>query len=85
MVEIILFLTVGLISGWIASNFVEGRGYGGVGDIVLGIIGAFIGGFIFKSFGIQVYGFWGSLMVSVIGAVTFLFVIDLFSSPKVSS
>lgn len=83
--EIILFLVVGLIAGWLASNFVEGRGYGLIGDIVLGVIGASVGGFIFDLFGVSLFGFWGLLLVAVIGAVVFLFVVDLFTGTKMNS
>ena len=61
--NIIIFLAVGLIAGWLASNLIEGRGYGGLGDIVVGVIGAFIGGFIFDLFGIVLHGFWGNVLI----------------------
>ena len=44
---LIAWLVVGLIAGWLAGQFMRGGGYGLVGDIVLGILGALIGGFIF--------------------------------------
>ena len=45
---LIAWLVVGLIAGWLAGQFMKGGGYGIIGDIVLGIIGAFVGGFIFS-------------------------------------
>ena len=44
--NIIAFLLVGLIAGYLAGKIVEGHGFGTLGDIVVGIVGAFIGGFI---------------------------------------
>jgi len=78
--NIVGFLLVGLFAGWIASFIVEGHGLGPLGDMIVGVVGAFFGGFIFNSFGLTAYGFWGSLGMSVIGAVVFLFVIGLFTS-----
>ena len=79
--SIIMFLLVGLIAGWIASNVMEGHGFGGVGDIIVGIIGAFVGGFIFDVFGVVTYGFWGNVAMSAIGAIVFLFLVGLFRGP----
>jgi len=79
MLHVILFLMVGLIAGWLATNFVEGKGYGGLGDIVIGTVGAFIGGFIFDLMGFTFKGFWGSVFVSVVGAVVFLYMVNFLT------
>ena len=47
--NIVAWLVLGLIAGFLASKVMKGGGYGVVGDIVVGIIGAFIGGFIFSA------------------------------------
>jgi uncharacterized membrane protein YeaQ/YmgE (transglycosylase-associated protein family) len=67
---LIAWLIVGLIAGWLASQFMKGGGYGVVGDIVLGIVGAFVGGFIFTLLlpGSSA-GLIGSIIVAFIGAV----------------
>lgn len=77
--NIIVFLVVGLLAGWIASSLMKGQSLGIPGDIIVGVISAFIGGFIFDMAGVAVYGFWSSLGMSVIGAMVFLFIIGLFS------
>jgi len=77
--DIVIFLLVGLIAGWIASSLMKGEGLGILGDIVVGVIGAFLGGFIFGMAGVAVYGFWSALGMSVIGAMVFLFIVGLFS------
>ncbi|MGZ3691017.1 MAG: GlsB/YeaQ/YmgE family stress response membrane protein, partial [Pseudobdellovibrio sp.] len=66
----------------LAGVFVDGRGFGGVGDIVVGIIGAFVGGFLFDIAGVAYYGFWPSVAVSAIGAIVFLFIAGLFYGPR---
>lgn len=85
MIQIVLFLVVGLISGWLATNFVEGSGYGGLGDIVIGIAGAFIGNFLFSLLGVSFRGFWGNVFCSVVGAVALLFIVNFFRDDETVS
>jgi uncharacterized membrane protein YeaQ/YmgE (transglycosylase-associated protein family) len=66
--SIVGWLLVGLISGWLAGLFMKGSGYGIVLDIVLGLIGAFVGGLIFSLFVQGDTGFWGSIGVAFVGA-----------------
>jgi uncharacterized membrane protein YeaQ/YmgE (transglycosylase-associated protein family) len=71
---IIGWIVLGLLAGFLGSKIVSGRGEGVALDIVLGIVGALVGGWIFTSFGtVGVTGFniW-SLFVAVIGAVVLL-------------
>ena len=69
--SIIAWIVLGLLAGWIASMIMGSGGYGVVGDIIVGIIGALIGGFITGPlFGIDVSGFnVTSLIVAVVGAI----------------
>lgn len=70
----IAWVILGLIAGWIASKIVNKEGSGFILDLVLGIVGAVVGGFIFRAFGgVGVTGFnlW-SLLVAVIGAIVLL-------------
>lgn len=76
--SIIVFLLVGLIAGWLASLVVTGRGFGVIGDVVIGIIGALVGGFIFSAVGLGPYGIPGSIVTAAVGAVVFLFLVRLF-------
>ncbi len=50
--DLLWFLIVGLIAGWLAGKIMKGSGYGILGDLVVGIIGAMIGGEIFGTFGL---------------------------------
>lgn len=75
--DIIIFLTVGLFVGWLASLLVEGHGFGVFGNIFVGIVGAFVGDFIYDVIGMAAYGFWANIFMSIVGAVVFLFILSL--------
>ena len=78
---LLIWIVVGLISGWLASKVVGG-GYGLVGDIVIGIVGSFVGGWIFRSLHLHspVRGLPGTILVAFIGAITLLIVLRLLRS-----
>ncbi len=81
--EVLAFLVLGGIAGWIASLIMGTDGSQGIFlNIVVGVIGAFIGGMLFNAFGSAgVTGFnIYSLVVSVVGAIALLFVVRLFRS-----
>jgi len=74
--SIIAWIVLGLIAGFIGSQIVKGRGEGVVGDIIVGIVGALVGGFLFNlvgATGVTGFNLW-SLLVAVIGSVVLLFV-----------
>lgn len=66
------FLIIGLIAGWIGAVAVRGRGFGLMGDIIIGMIGAVFGGWLFGLLGLTAYGFTGALVTAIIGAVALL-------------
>lgn len=70
--ELLGFLVIGLLAGWIAGVIMRGHGFGIIGDIVVGIVGAFIGGMIFRSLDVHTGGAFGSLVTATIGAVVLL-------------
>jgi uncharacterized membrane protein YeaQ/YmgE (transglycosylase-associated protein family) len=75
---LLLWLVVGLIAGWLASAVVGG-GYGVLGDIIVGIVGAFVGGLIFRAVGAgQPVGIAGTIFVAFIGAVVLLLLLRAF-------
>jgi uncharacterized membrane protein YeaQ/YmgE (transglycosylase-associated protein family) len=78
------WIVVGLIAGAIASRVVAGRGFGCLADIVVGVAGAVIGGFLLSTlFGASgTVGFWGSLIVAFIGAAALLAVLKLVSGGR---
>jgi uncharacterized membrane protein YeaQ/YmgE (transglycosylase-associated protein family) len=67
--NLIWWIVVGLIAGWAAGKIMKGGGYGVVIDIVLGIIGAVVGGWLMGLLGIHAGGFIGTIMVAIVGAV----------------
>ena len=76
---VIWWLIIGLIAGFLASMVMRGGGYGIVGDIIVGIIGAFIGGWLFSLVGIGAGGFVGSIIVAFIGACILIALLRLVS------
>jgi uncharacterized membrane protein YeaQ/YmgE (transglycosylase-associated protein family) len=70
---ILVWLAVGLISGWLASAVV-GRSIGLLGDMVVGIIGAFFGGWLFHALGVRIpfHGLAGTIFTAFIGAIVLL-------------
>jgi uncharacterized membrane protein YeaQ/YmgE (transglycosylase-associated protein family) len=77
----LIWIVIGLVAGWLASAVVGG-GYGLIGDIVVGIVGAFIGGFIFRGLHIHVPwgGIPGTIFVAFIGALVLLILLRLIRS-----
>jgi uncharacterized membrane protein YeaQ/YmgE (transglycosylase-associated protein family) len=78
----LVWIIFGALAGWIASIVMgKNKKMGAMANIVVGIIGAFIGGFIMQFFGVQgVTGFnLPSLLVAIVGAVVLLFILGLFS------
>lgn len=80
---ILLWVAVGLIAGWLASAVVGG-GFGVVGDIVVGVVGAFVGGFVFQALGVAAPfgGLPGTIFVAFIGAILLLIAIRLIHRLK---
>jgi uncharacterized membrane protein YeaQ/YmgE (transglycosylase-associated protein family) len=77
--SLIVVLLVGLISGWLASKIVDGTGLGIIADIIIGVIGAFIGRWLFSYFHIRVgVNFWvDAILTATFGAIVLLVVIRL--------
>lgn len=76
------FLIIGLVAGWLAGVLFKGSGFGLWGDLGTGVIGAFVGGFLFNLIGISAYGLIGSLIVSTIGSIVFLWVMRMFTTSR---
>jgi len=70
-VSIIGAIIIGILAGWIAEQ-VLGRSHGLVTNLIVGVVGAFLGAFLAGALGINFAGFWGSLIVSAIGAIILL-------------
>jgi uncharacterized membrane protein YeaQ/YmgE (transglycosylase-associated protein family) len=76
--ELIWYVLIGLVAGWLAGQVMKGSGFGTLGDIIVGMFGAVLGGVIFDILGLSAGGSrLGSLIIATIGAVVFLFVLRL--------
>lgn len=77
---IIIFLIVGAIAGWLAGQIVKGHGFGLGGNIVVGIIGAFVAGWLLPMAGLNLGlpGIAASIIYAAIGAIILLVIIGLF-------
>jgi uncharacterized membrane protein YeaQ/YmgE (transglycosylase-associated protein family) len=75
--DLIWLAVVGLIAGWAAGKIMKGGGYGVVMDIVLGILGAVVGGWLLGVLGIHAGGFIGTILVAILGAVVLIWITRL--------
>lgn len=75
---LIITCLIGGIAGWLAAIVMRGRGLGVIGNIVVGIVGAFLSSFLLPKLGIDIGGGWiGAIIHAFIGAVILLFLISL--------
>lgn len=75
--NLIIFLVIGALAGWLAGLIMKGGGFGVIGNIIVGILGAFVGGWILPKLGIAIGGDFGGFITAVIGAVILLFIAKL--------
>lgn len=80
---LLLWIAIGLIAGWLASAVVGG-GYGVIGDIVVGVVGAFLGGLLFRALdiGTPFGGLPGTIFIAFIGAIVLLLLLRLISRAR---
>ena len=71
----ISFLIVGLIAGWIANQVMK-RGNGLLENLVVGVVGAYVGALLFWVFGLAATGFVGALGIAIVGSVVLLWIVD---------
>lgn len=77
------WILIGLVAGWLAGKLSRGKGYGCITDIILGLIGSVLGGWIFLRLGIAGAGFIYSLAAATLGAVILVAIVHLFAGqPK---
>ncbi len=76
--DLIIFLAVGAIAGWLAGQIMKGGGYGLIWNIILGIVGGAVGGWLFDQLNISTGGgIIGSIITAAAGAVVIVFVAGL--------
>ena len=69
------FLVLGALAGWISGLIAKGRGFGLPGNMIVGIVGAFLGGFGFGLLGISAHNFLGQLIFAILGSLLFLWLL----------
>ncbi len=75
MMNLILFLIIGGVAGWLAGLIMKGRGFGVLANVGIGIVGSFIGGILFRLLGLASQGAVGELVTATVGAVVLLAVV----------
>jgi uncharacterized membrane protein YeaQ/YmgE (transglycosylase-associated protein family) len=72
------WLVIGFLAGWLAGLLTRGRGFGCLGNIAIGLLGAVVGGYLFQLLGVRgPAGFLGSLLVALVGAGVLLLIANL--------
>lgn len=77
--SVIAWIVIGLIAGWLAGKVSRGRGFGCIANILLGLVGAILGGWIFMKIGILGNGLIYSIAAATLGAVIVVAIARLFS------
>jgi uncharacterized membrane protein YeaQ/YmgE (transglycosylase-associated protein family) len=75
--NLVAFLLIGLVAGWLAGRIMRGGGFGLVGDLIVGVIGALLGGWLFGLLGINLGGICGGLVTAVVGAIVLLYILRI--------
>jgi uncharacterized membrane protein YeaQ/YmgE (transglycosylase-associated protein family) len=76
------WIVIGLIAGWLAGKIARGAGYGCITDIVLGLVGSVLGGWLFMKLGIFGGGFLYSLAAATVGAIILVAIVHLFAGNR---
>ncbi|MBN1476133.1 GlsB/YeaQ/YmgE family stress response membrane protein [Candidatus Sumerlaeota bacterium] len=75
--ELIYYLIIGGVAGFLAGQILKGRGFGLIGNIIVGIIGGVVGGWLFSLLQLESTGLIGNLIVALVGAVVLIYVVNL--------
>ena len=76
--DLVYFIVIGLVAGFLAGKLTKGSGFGAVGDIVVGVLGAIVGGWLFPRIGVSFGGdLIGRILLATFGAIVLLFVLRL--------
>ncbi len=70
--NLLWFLLIGVAAGWLASQIMKGGGSGLVTDLIMGVIGSILGGFLFGMLGLSADGAIGSLVTATVGAIVLI-------------
>ena len=80
---LITIILVGIVAGWLAGQIMRGGGFGLVGDLIVGVIGAFFGDWLFPRLGLHLgVGVIAQIISAAVGAIILLFIIRLVSGDR---
>jgi len=78
--NLIIFLIVGAVAGWLAGLLMKGGGFGILGNVLVGVVGAIIGGWVFGLLGVTAFGILGVLLTALVGALLLLFAVRVLKT-----
>jgi uncharacterized membrane protein YeaQ/YmgE (transglycosylase-associated protein family) len=76
-ITVLIWIVVGIVAGWLTGLVVKGRGFGLLGDLVIGLLGGVIGGLVFGLFGLAPTNWLGQILVSLVGGIILVVLIRL--------
>ncbi len=77
--SLLYFLLIGLAAGFLAGQILKGRGFGPVGNLIVGVLGAFAGGMVFRLLGLTATSLLGELVSATVGSVAVLLLVGLLN------
>ena len=80
----IWYISIGIIAGFVAGKLMRGGGFGFFINLLVGIVGGVLGGWVFSLFGIAATGIIGSLVTSIVGAILLLWIVSLLKRSDIS-
>ena len=73
--QFLIWIISGILAGWLAGLFIKGRGFGLIGDLVIGLLGGFIGGWLAGLFGLQAVSWLGNIITAALGGVVLVVIV----------
>lgn len=73
--DFIFFFLIGMAAGWLAGQFLKGHSFGLLGNLIVGIVGAILGGFVFRLLGFGIESLLAELVTATLGAILFLYLL----------
>jgi uncharacterized membrane protein YeaQ/YmgE (transglycosylase-associated protein family) len=77
LVNVLIWIVVGIVAGWLTGLVVKGRGFGLLGDLIVGLLGGIIGGLLFGLIGMAPTNWLGQIVVSLVGGIVLVALIRL--------
>lgn len=78
------YIFIGIVAGWLGGLVVKGSGSGLIINLIVGVIGSVLGGWLFMLMGITSMNMWGSLITATVGAIVLLLIVGMFTRRKSS-